>query len=326
VRQRSVQGGARRHCVPRTCTTASGTSTAVTSGMGVDPRWHAEHVHENRMDCQDNLCKAGPTAGCLPLACTTAAGTSTAVPSRLGRIPLACGTACTKRVDLPGCPMQGRATAGCVPKDLYRGVRDEYCGEYWDGCGSTLTGGTRARRPGGPAKTIYARRAERRLRALAAQPRRRPVRGEIGNGCGSLSTAEPRARRRVTCQDNLCKPGRARLRAADLHHCNGDQYCGIVGRLRQLPDCGTTCLKAGWICQDGLCKAGPTWLHTLACSPTRRQYCGTIGTDRPLLACATDCSAAAAAGCAQQNACVAGLTAQERPATTPRRAAYCARS
>jgi len=61
---------------------------------------------------------------------------------------------------------------------------------------------------------------------------------------------------------------------------NGDQYCGTIGDgCGNSVDCGTTCTKLGWTCQDNLCKAAPA-AHCvpLACTTANGdQYCGTIG-------------------------------------------------
>jgi hypothetical protein len=91
---------------------------------------------------------------------------------------------------------------------------------------------------------------------------------------------------------------------------NGDQYCGDIGNAcGSTQQCATTCAKAGWVCQNGLCQ-GPPWICTpLACQPASGgKYCGTIGDGcgHPL-DCGTDCSAAGTGWvCSSNNVCLGG--------------------
>jgi len=126
--------------------------------------------------------------------------------------------------------VQGGADGCCLPLGLHNRERGQYCGASEMGADSRLPAALHAQRPGGPARMAYARQGP----LLAAyEDLYRGVRdeycGDIGDGCGSTLTAEPRARRRVTCQDNLCKAGRAPAACAGLHNRTGDQYCGEIG-------------------------------------------------------------------------------------------------
>jgi len=42
------------------------------------------------------------------------------------------------------------------------------------------------------------------------------------------------------------------------------------GRLRRSLDCPTTCAKAGWSCQDNICKAQPPYCVLVTCARLRR--------------------------------------------------------
>ncbi len=59
---------------------------------------------------------------------------------------------------------------------------------------------------------------------------------------------------------------------------SGDHYCGTIGdTCGGTLDCGTTCPKDGWVCDDNMCKGN------LACTPltcvasSGDNYCGAIG-------------------------------------------------
>jgi len=68
----------------------------------------------------------------------------------------------------------------------------------------------------------------------------------------------------------------ARLRRAALP--NGDHYCGTIGdKCGGTLDCGTTCPKAGWVCNHNMCKGDSTCLLLTCVASSGDNYCGAIG-------------------------------------------------
>jgi len=109
---------------------------------------------------------------------------------------------------------------------------------------------------------------------------------------------------------------------------NNDQYCGVLGdKCGGKVDCGTTCAKAGWTCQDGLCR-GPKDCPAISCKPAAGgQYCGIVGDGcGRAVDCGTDCSTAGASGdwvCGSKNVCVGGPACQRISCNPAEGGQYC---
>ncbi|MGA9656313.1 MAG: hypothetical protein WBV96_20620, partial [Polyangia bacterium] len=304
-------------CTPVTCNPASGGRYCGVIGDGCGNSLTCStdcSAAGSAWICQDNLCKGGPT--CTPLTCA-----ATSVDNYCGNIGDGCGgtLSCSATCPKTGwvCNQglcQAGPTAACVPQACTTTAGDQYCGDIGDGCGSTAHCGTTCAKPGWTCQNNLCKAGPTAgctpLTCTASSGDQ--YCGVIGDGCGnSLDCGTTCTKPGWTCQNNLCVGPPGVCTPLTCATASGDQYCGVIGDgCGNSLDCGTTCPKTGWTCQSSLCKAGPTAGCTpLTCNPaTGGQYCGTIGDGcGNSVNCGTDCSAAGSGWvCGSNNSCVGG--------------------
>ncbi len=176
-----------------------------------------------------------------------------------------------------GCVTKGYARQGQTPaacrKPAPRRLGTSTAVTLGTGVDQLSTAELPARKTAGPARTICARQGQPpAARRWPAQPQTATsTAATSAMGADQRHTAQPPARRTAGPARTICarqgrplaarhwpaQPPTATSTAASI----GDG-CG------NSLDCGTTCDKSGWTCQNNLCKAGPTAGCTpLTCKP-----------------------------------------------------------
>ena len=233
--------------------------------------------------CDNHLCK-GPPEVCTKITCAIASGDHYCgtIGDKCGGT-LECGATCPKA----GWACEHNMCKGdviCKALTCAASSVDNYCGAIGDGCGGTLVCGATCPKTGwvcdsGLCKAGPDAHCVPRTCTTASGDQ---YCGDIGDGCGStLHCVTSCSKAGWTCQEGLCKAGpTAGCMALACTTASGDQYCGDIGDGCgfALP-CGTACTKAGWTCQDGLCKAGPTagCVPKTCTAASGDEYCGDIG-------------------------------------------------
>jgi hypothetical protein len=264
--------------------------------------------------CKNNMCKGGSTCTALTCVASSADSYCGAIGDGCGGT-LDCGSTCPK----PGWEcVDGLCKAGPTSGCLCRRTCTTANGRpvlrnIGDGCGNSLDCGTTCTKNGWTCKDNLCKAVPRL--AVCRWPAPRPTATSTARpsetGAATRSTAERLARSPDGPAKTTCaRPGRPSCAPLACTTANGDQYCGPVGDgCGNSLDCGSTCSKPGWTCEDNLCKGAPGVCAPLTCSPASGgHYCGTIGDGcgHSLVATRTARLLAAAGCAAASNACVGG--------------------
>ena len=312
------------HCVPKTCTTASGDEYCGEIGDGCGSTLDCPATcTKDGWTCQSNLCKAGPTANCVPRSCATANG-----DQYCGEIgdgcgsTVDCGTICTKT----GWTCQDRQckagpSSGCVPLTCTTANGDQYCGNIGDGCGNSLDCTTTCAKTGWTCQDNLCKGQPPACTPLSCDPAAGGhYCGTIGDGCGnSISCGADcsAAGSGWVCGGNHVCIGDATCKPLTCVASSTDNYCGEIGNAcGGTLECSVICPKDGWVCDHGLCKAGPTagCVPKTCTTASGDQYCGDIGDGcGSTLHCGNTC--AKDGWTCQDNLCKAGPTASCTPLT-----------
>ncbi len=306
----------------------------MTSGTGVDQRFTARATcTKDGWTCQGNLCKAGPTANCVPRVCTTANGDQYCgdIGDGCGST-VGCGTTCTKTGwTCQDSLCKAGPTAGCVPLTCTTANGDQYCGTIGDDCGNSLDCGATCAKTGWTCQDNLCKGQPPACTPFTCNPASGgQYCGTIGDGCGNsldCGTDCSAAGSGWVCGSNNVCVGDATCKPLTCVASSGDNYCGTIGDgCGGTLDCSATCPKDGWVCDQGLCKAGPTagCVPKTCTTASGDQYCGDIGDGcGSTLHCGTTC--AKDGWTCQDNLCKAGPTAGCTPlaCTTANGDQYC---
>ena len=109
--------------------------------------------------------------------------------------------------------------------------------------------------------------------------------GDVLDDCGNILHC-PACPGGAPCVNNVC------IGACQGCSVPGGDFCGTVGDgCGGSLNCPTTCAKAGWSCQDNICKAQPPYCVLVTCATSSGDhYCGTIGNGcGDSIDCGNDC-------------------------------------
>ncbi|MGO9292079.1 MAG: carboxypeptidase-like regulatory domain-containing protein, partial [Polyangia bacterium] len=244
----------------------------------------------------DQICKGGAGV-CTQLSCTTLSG-----DHYCGTVGDGCGGSLACSNDCPAgwtCGTDNICKGGtgvCTPATCDAPNGDRYCGTIGDQCGGTLDCGTTCPEPGWTCNNSICQGGSICTPLTCVASSGDNYCGAIGDGCGgTLDCSATCPQTGWVCDSGLCRAGpTADCVPRTCTTADGAQYCGTIGDgCGNSLDCGSTCAKTGWVCQDNLCKAGPTAnCVPLACTTAGNdQYCGTIGDGcGNALDCGTTCA------------------------------------
>ncbi len=170
----------------------------------------------------------------------------------------------------------------CTPVSCATAGGDHYCGTIGDTCGDALDCGNTCPKAGWTCANNMCTGDINCPKLTCAPTSADNYCGAIGDGCGGTLDCGPTCPKDGwVCDNGLCKAGpNAHCVRTTCTTASGDQYCGAIGDgCGSTVSCPATCSKNNWVCDNGLCKAGPNANCTpLAClTANKDQYCGVLG-------------------------------------------------